>query len=315
MSSIMTNSSAMTALKTLQQTNSAIETTQQRISTGYAVSEASDNAAYWSIATTMRSDNAALSTVQDALGLGAAKVDVAYTGMNSAMEVVDEIKTKLVAAREPGVDRGKIQSEITELQAQLTGIATAASFSGENWLSIDSANGTAVTTKSVVSSFNRAADGTVSVSTIDIDTTSSALFDVNTGGTAGVGGILDTETTIANGATVSVDVTYTVANLDIDDADVTDVVLDDMISTVDAALQSMTTAASDLGASKKRINMQSEFVGNLMDAIDRGVGKLVDADMTEESTRLSALQVQQQLGVQALSIANANSQTILSLFR
>jgi flagellin len=253
--------------------------------------------------------------VQDALGLGAAKVDVAYTGMNSAMEVVDEIKTKLVAAREPGVDRGKIQSEITELQAQLTGIATAASFSGENWLSIDSANGTAVTTKSVVSSFNRAADGTVSVSTIDIDTTSSALFDVNTGGTAGVGGILDTETTIANGATVSVDVTYTVANLDIDDADVTDVVLDDMISTVDAALQSMTTAASDLGASKKRINMQSEFVGNLMDAIDRGVGKLVDADMTEESTRLSALQVQQQLGVQALSIANANSQTILSLFR
>ena len=52
-----------------------------------------------------------------------------------------------------------------------------------------------------------------------------------------------------------------------------------------------------------------------MDAIDRGVGQLVDADMNEESTKLQALQVQQQLGVQALSIANSSSQTILSLFR
>ena len=86
----------------------------------------------------MRSDNAALSTVQDALGLGAATVDVAYTGLNSAIKVVDQIKSKLVAARQPGVDRNKIQSEITELQAQLRGIADSASFSGENWLSVDS---------------------------------------------------------------------------------------------------------------------------------------------------------------------------------
>ena len=303
----MTNSSAMTALKTLQQTNSAIETTQQRISTGYAVSEASDNAAYWSIATTMRSDNAALGTVQDALGLGAAKVDVAYTGMNSAMEVVDEIKTKLVAAREPGVDRSKVQSEISELQNQLTSIATSASFSGENWLSVDSGATGYSTSKSVVASFNRASDGTVSVSTIDIDITSTELFDADD-----QSGILDSDFNITGGATLAV---MSVSNLDITATGVDDTDIDDMITGVDAAVQAMTTAASDLGASKKRINMQTEFVGNLMDAIDRGVGKLVDADMTEESTRLSALQVQQQLGVQALSIANANSQTILSLFR
>ena len=78
--------------------------TQNRISTGYRVANASDNAAYWSIATTMRSDNGALSTVQDALGLGAATVDVAYTGMNSAIDLVNSIKSKLVAARAPGVD-------------------------------------------------------------------------------------------------------------------------------------------------------------------------------------------------------------------
>jgi flagellin len=110
-------------------------------------------------------------------------------------------------------------------------------------------------------------------------------------------------------------VTYTVATLDITAANVDDTVLADMISNVDATVEALTTAASDLGSSKQRINMQSEFVGDLMNAIDRGIGKLVDADMTEESTRLQALQVQQQLGVQSLSIANGNAQTILSLFR
>ena len=137
MSSINTNVAAMTALQTLTQTNKELTETQNRISTGYRVADASDNAAYWSIATTMRSDNSALSTVQDALGLGAATVDIAYTGINSAIKVVDQIKSKLVAARQPGVDRNKIQSEITELQAQLRGIADSASFSGENWLSVE----------------------------------------------------------------------------------------------------------------------------------------------------------------------------------
>ena len=134
MSSINTNVAAMTALQSLTATNKSLTETQNRISTGFRVADASDNAAYWSIATTMRSDNSALSTVQDALGLGAATVDVAYTGINAAIKVVDQIKSKLVAARQPGVDRGKIQSEITELQSQLRGVADSASFSGENWL-------------------------------------------------------------------------------------------------------------------------------------------------------------------------------------
>jgi flagellin len=77
----------------------------------------------------------------------------------------------------------------------------------------------------------------------------------------------------------------------------------------------VTTAAANLGSVKSRIDMQQDFVKNLMDAVDRGVGALVDADMSQESTRLQALQTQQQLGIQALSIANSNSQSILSLFR
>jgi flagellin len=297
MTSINTNVSAMTALQSLSMINNNLDETQNRISTGYRVGAASDNAAYWSIATTMRSDNKALGAVEDALGLGQAKVDTAYTGMKAAIDVVDEIKTKLVAAREPGVDKTKIQSEIKELQGQLTSIASSASFSGENWLSI----GTGITagTKNVVASFNRAADGTVSVGTIGIDTTKTKLFD-----TDNTNGILDGTRT---GTTVVSTLALTGAT--------TDAAISTMISDVDEAIGLMTTAASNLGAAKSRMDIQSEFVSNLRDSIEKGVGTLVDADMTEESTRLKALQTQQQLGVQALSIANSSSQSLLSLFR
>ena len=287
----------MTALQSLSAINNSLDETQNRISTGYRVGAASDNAAYWSIATTMRSDNKALGAVEDALGLGQAKVDTAYTGMTAAIDVVDEIKTKLVAAREPGVDKTKIQSEIKELQGQLTSIASSASFSGENWLSI----GTGITagTKNVVASFNRAADGTVSVGTIGIDTTKTKLFD-----TDNTNGILDGPRT---GTTRVSTLALTGAT--------TDAAISTMISDVDEAIGLMTTAASNLGAAKSRMDIQSEFVSNLRDSIEKGVGTLVDADMTEESTRLKALQTQQQLGVQALSIANSSSQSLLSLFR
>ena len=320
MSSIMTNASAMTALKSLNMTNKSLETTQARISTGLRVSEASDNAAYWSIATTMRSDNKALSTVKDALGLGQAKVDVAYTGVNKAIEVTDEIKAKLVAAREPGVDRAKIQAEVTALQKQLTSNAGASSFSGENWLSTDSSATGYNATKSIVGSFTRAADGSVSVGTIDINTASTKLFDAATDAAAAGTGILDGRYDATTGLKQASQAAggFTVATLSISaltnsTADLA--TLDNYIKGVDDSIKLMTTAASDLGTAKKRISLQNDFVGNLMDAIDRGVGQLVDADMNKESTRLQALQVQQQLGIQALSIANGSAQSILSLFR
>ncbi|NNE24984.1 MAG: flagellin [Rhizobiales bacterium] len=308
MSSINTNLAAMTALQSLQKTSMNLLETQTRISTGFKVGTAADNAAYFSIAATMRSDNSAMSTVQDALGLGAATVDVAYTALESTIDVVDEIKNKLVASREPGIDRTKVQAEISELQNQLTSIAESASFNGENFLNVDSGAADYNATKTIVSSFTRSGSS-VSIGTISIDITTTTLFDAEATAT----GILDAESTTTNGS-----VTYTVANLDISaltDAadDLAD--LEEIISTVDGALASVITAASDLGASSRRIELQQTFVSNLMDAIERGISQLVDADMNEESTRLQALQVQQQLGIQALSIANSSSQSILSLFR
>ena len=91
--------------------------------------------------------------------------------------------------------------------------------------------------------------------------------------------------------------------------------IDMMMSFVDGQLEAMTSTASSLGSLQSRISMQDNFVSSLMDVIDKGIGRLVDADMNEESTRLKALQTQQQLGIQALSIANANAENILQLFK
>jgi flagellin len=314
MASILTNVSAMTALESLNKTNAALLKTQQRVSTGLRVGSAEDNAAYWSIATTMRSDNSALSTVKDALGLGAATIDVAYTATNSAIDVVKEIKNKLVAARQPGIDRSKIQAEITELQNQLKGIASSAVFSGENWLSVDSSQASYNPTKTIVSSFSRT-NGQITIGTISVNIASIQLFDAGAG--AAQVGIVDGLRDAATGA-ISATGTFSVANINISaltDSPVDIATLESYIVGVDTALSDMTDSASSLGANKLRVTLQRDFVTSLMDVIDRGISTMVDADMTQESTKLQALQVQQQLGTQALSIANQNSQNILTLFR
>lgn len=435
MTSLNTNVSAMTALQTLQKTNALLDETQNRISTGYRVSEAKDNAAYWSIATTMRSDNSAMSAVRDSLGIGAATVDTAYTGMNAAKDVLVAIKDKLTTATSDGIDRAKVQSEISALQEQLKTIAASASFSGQNWLS----NADASTEKSIVSSLSRDINGQISIGsikvdladirlfangaglldkTIDIDQLSAGTgtssietaavdfadpldkisFSVSQNGTAARTIEIDQQTLVDAGlsgttiksdadlkavyqaalrnagvdgidvaiATVAAagppvvnqgDVTFSslenfkigaatasgpsgilpaslglaatdtsavpasanfgtaVVDIDISDPTVTASQIQAYIRVVDTALAQTTTAASNLGAVQNRVTLQTDFVSSLMDTITKGVGVLVDADMTEESTRLKALQTQQQLGVQSLSIANSSSQSILKLFQ
>jgi len=311
MSSLLTNVAARTALQTLTMTNRELEMTQNRVSTGLRVAQAQDNAAYWSIATTMRSDNSALSTVEDALGLGAATVDVVYTALDNSIELVSEIKKKLLAARQPGVDKSKIQGEIEELQNNLSGVSSAAVFSGENWLRVDSGSTGYNATKEVVSSFSRTA-GTITIGTISINIDSIKLYDTDSSAV----GILDGSRG-SNGA-LSAAGSFAVSTLDISSLtdSATDIsTLETYINGADEAISEMADAASALGAVQARLDLQKSFVSNLMDSIEQGIGQLVDADMNEESTRLQALQVQAQLGIQALSIANQSSQNILALFQ
>ena len=308
MSSILTNAAALTALQSLNATNKNLTVTQGRIATGMRVAEASDNAAYWSIATTMRSDNKANSVVQDALGLGAGKVDTAYTAMNKAIDVVDQIKQKVLLAKtSSAADRERIQTEIGNLQSQLKDNIAGANYAGSNLLKTDSTSATD-TKLTVMTSYNRDSAGKVTTGTIDVDFTNIRLIDSNAA-TGAVGtGILDKAFSTGGASTLDLKVSGTGGASTAGDFDA-------LLTGIEAALKGMATGAAELGAAKARIDMQKDFVSKLSDSIDRGVGQLVDADMNKESTRLQALQVQQQLGIQALSIANGSSQQILSLFR
>jgi flagellin len=295
----------MVALQTLTQTSKDMQMTQVHISTGMRVANAADNAAYWSISTTMKSDNSALSAVQDALNLGGATIDVATAAMNSAKDIMTQIKTKLVAAAEPGIDRTKIQSELTQLQKQLKSVADSAVFSGQNWVSVDSGAAGYNATRSVLASFSKDSAGAISIGKIDIDITSTKLYDAT-----GTTGIVDKSRTV--GGTTAALSSIDISALTDTAADQT--TLKNYITMADAAVSEITGAAANLGSAKSRVSIQQDFVSKLTDAITSGIGSLVDADMNKESTRLQALQVQQQLGVQSLSIANQNTQLILKLF-
>ncbi|TYL95670.1 flagellin [Bradyrhizobium rifense] len=301
MSSLLTNSTAMTALQTLRSVSSQLATTQTRISTGQRVSTASDNAAYWSIATSMRADNAALSAVSDSLGLSAATVDTEYTALTSVVGDstggLTKLQSLLVEAKTAGIDRTKIQADVTQIQQQMKSTADAATFNGVNWLSTTTATPATV---DLVSSYSRVGS-TPTTGSIQLTTANYALYSSSTNG------ILDT---VSSGVSVN---TIDISTLT--DAATDQATLDTYISQVTAAINSVASAAANLGAVKNRISTNTDFVKSLMDSVSRGIGQLVDADMNQESTRLSALQVQQQLGVQALSIANSSSQSILSLFR
>lgn len=316
MTSILTNNAAMAALQTLRAVDASMQETQARVSSGLRVGAASDNAAYWSIATTMRSDNMALSAVEDALGLGAAKIDTAYAAMESALEVVKEIKAKVVAATEEGVDKFKVQEEIEQLKQQLMSIAESASFSGENWVAGASGD------KTVVSGFTRDTAGNVRVTQtfytlVDAnDTTTGVVANVLFGmDTSATPAVLDTTTGLIGQA-------GEVSGISIFELDLREFVtgtptytIGELLSDVEAAVQGITSAAAQLGSISMRIGMQEDFISKLTDSIDSGIGRLVDADMNEESTRLKALQTQQQLAIQSLSIANTASESILTLFR
>jgi flagellin len=187
MTSILTNLGAIAALQTLRSVAADLTVSQQQAASGLRVSVAADDAAYWSISTTMRSDNMAISAVSDALGLGAAKLDTAYAGTSAIVDVLGEFKAKLVAAKEQGVDRAKVQEELSQLNAQAESIVESASFSGENLLKTKSTlplleEGPMTT--SVVSSFVRDANSNVQVKTMAIDLKQSSML--NEGGGGGI---------------------------------------------------------------------------------------------------------------------------------
>ncbi len=337
MTSILNNIAANTALLNLENTVSNLQSVQAQISTGLKISSAADNAAYFAISTVLKSDSGALSTVSDSLSLGGSSLGVATNALGQIQTTLSDIKQQLLAAATPGVDRVKIQAAITQDQASLRNIASSANFNGQNFLSVDSSatNLNYNTQQVFIASYSRDSSGNISIGTIGVDTTKTALFDANFDvNAAGTGGILDGVMTAtgtytdasgtvntAGAATTNVSIAGTnaaapaidVSGLHDTTADME--TLNAYSQMIDKAISSVTAAASEIGTAQSRIKQQSSFITSLQSSIDNGVGSMVDADLNVASTRLQALQVQQQLGVQSLSIANQSTQMVLKLFQ
>lgn len=311
MASILTHHPTMVGLQSLRDINNSLKATNTILATGLRIPEASDVPAYWAIAPTTRSHKGALATIRDTLSFGGATFDVAYSGLKAVRADLQDLRSLLVAAKQPGVDRAALQVEISGILHDMENVAFTSVVNGENYLSVDSAAPGFNPNKSVVASFEGLASS-ASISTITLDITDVKLIDP-AGGTAA--GILDKDRSGTNGTVAAIMDLGGSTIASIDDTAPSQLALDDYIESVDAALSEVTMAASAVGASLDRISSQQAFMQDVMDANERAIGTLVDADMEREATKLRALQVQQQLAIQSLAVANASSANVLMLFR
>ena len=371
--SLLTNQSAMNALQTLRSIGDNMDTTQRRVSTGLRINEASDNTAYWSISSMMKSDRNALSSVSDAMALGKSQIDVANATIDKSKEYLDNIQKSLTTAYEKGSgDIKKIQADIKANMNDIQSAVYSASLAEKNILGnngesvriagsyrregsavyvdmIDvggkelnfatkGPNGTFDLSKGVLSDVFGSYDTTtpppeanktlsklldaIKSAKEALDNPTAGAQEAEGGAEGGAATTNPLQTAYDTAVKALTDVADKLTVKDFANADFSYVSASGMEKIIKAiqgkvttATSNVTTAGATLGAAKAQVTGQIDYVSKLMDAVDKGVGSLVDADMNAESARLASLQVQQQLGIQALSIANQNSQNILSLFR
>lgn len=281
MSSILTNSGAMVALQTMRGINKDMAQTQSEIATGKKVATAQDNASTWAISKVMESDVAGFKAISDSLSLGKATVGVASAAAEQIVGELNDIKQLIISAQSENVDHAKIQNDIAERTAQISAIIGGAQFNGANLLATD-VDGDGATSVGVLASLDREGSAAPAATKITVNTVDfEADLDLGTD--------LTEITDVATAATA--------------------------LGEIEGFIQTAITGAAALGASAARIDSQSQFVAKLTDSMNAGIGALVDADMEAASARLQALQVQQQLATQSLSIANQQPQNILALFR
>ncbi len=302
MNSILNNSAALSALQSLNMTQQALATVQNQVSTGLAVSSAADNAAYWSISTQLNSDSGMVSASNSAMSQSQAVLDTANTAIQSVITTISSIENALTQATNPTAALGDINTTLASLGQQLTDAITGASFNGLNVLDGSSIAGSN-TSVSFDSGFNAATNNVTAV-TMSL----SAVYTANSGSSGT--GILGQAT-----GTTSIAGTYDLTQLGAaSGTQVTATNASDILTAVVAALNSVTNYGAELGATQDRMSAMSNLNSALTNNYANGVQGLVDADMNTASTRLQALQTQEQLGIQSLSIANQNAQLILKLF-
>jgi flagellin len=311
MSYLLTNASALTALQNLTSTQSSLGQVQSQLSTGLKIQSAADNSSYWSIATTMSSDNGALGVVSSALATSQSMLSTFNSAVVATISVVNQIKNDLVSAQNPGSNITQLQSDINAQQAALLQIANASTFNGQNWLNATisgsaSSTLTSSTPLSLVGSYtNSGGVGAISVQT-------SAVNMFTTTGTNGVTGVQAVSGGILASAASWNVLGYSAFNIT---SSAGSSAVATMLTNCNTALTNLETSATTVGSALTQTTIQASFATTMQNNLSNGIAALVNADMNQVSTRLQALQTQQQLGVQSLSIANQSTQMILRLFQ
>ncbi len=275
--SINTNVGAMVALENLNATNSSLQVTQNRISTGLKVSSATDNGATWAVAQNERATVNALGSVQDSLNRGISTVDVAVSAGQTISDLLNQMKAKALAATDNSATTSDISNyanDFTALRNQIGKIVSTSDFNGVNMIKTSGSSVFALAS----------ASGSIKV------TVAAANF-----GLGNSGGAL---------ATVTAGATFT-----------THATASAVLAAVNTAITAVNAAVAKLGTGVNALQSQLSFVQSQSDTLTTGIGNLVDADVAKESANLTALQTKQQLGVQALSIANSSNSVLLSLFQ
>jgi flagellin len=272
---INTNKSAMVALQNLNQTSDKLGVTQNKVGTGLRIATSKDNSAIWAIAQNQRADIGGLSSVKMGLDRAQSIGDVALTAGQSISELLVQMKEKVVAAQDASITTTSRRALDADFKSLLSQISQV--------IRNASFDGADLLDNSLPGGlrFLADADATTYVTL--------ANQDLSLGGTI-----------ITLASTSSITSTTLASNA---------------LNQLQASIGNVSLALARMGAQVRQIENHNKFVGKLSDSIEAGIGNLVDADLAKESARLQALQVQQQLGAQALSIANQSPNIILSLFR
>jgi flagellin len=281
--SVNTNVGAMAALQSLSSTNKSMAQVQNRINTGYNVASTKDDSAAFAIAQTLRGDIGGLKAVSSSLSRAKSVTDVAVAGAEQISDILIEMKQKAYQAADAGIDqasRDAINQDFVALRDRITTVVNSSDFNGTNILKTGGGS---------VSAIQSLQDGDSGTTGWQPDSLSIANQTLDLGGTV-----------ITVAATGQIN---SQANAQA------------MVDTLTTSQANLKTSLSTLGSSSRKIDAQLSFTSKLSDVVESSVGNLVDADLAKESARLQALQVKQQLGIQALSIANQAPQAIMSLFR
>ena len=275
MATINTNPGAMVALQNLHQTNKDLQQVQQRINTGLAISSAKDNGGVFAIAQSMRADVAGYKAVGQSLDLAQSTVDVALAAGEAISDLLVEMKEKALAGADSSLDTASRNALNEDFKALRDQIGTIVANAEFNGTNL--INGTQTGGISALAN----ADGS---NTLNVGQEIMSLGGTN--------------------VTVAATASFTTA-----------AAASGLVATIETSLDNLNTALAKLGTGSKSLEVHKTFVGKLSDSLEKGIGNLVDADLAKESARLQSLQVKQQLGTQALSIANSAPSNILGYFR